>query len=830
MADKLTDEDWAEVLDMAQTPQFGGDDVFLELGRQRMLEAGHAEPDAQRAVNEPGASSRLRRLYPSLTVGGFNYAEEAVLGGQIDFRELMDNTERELKAIYGQENVRTTVASGKGTKTEFETRDAPGADWRPHGMGKRLRDILQKRDEEFAKEVDPTRGAPAWTRAKLGYRERPGGQANLLVEDFGPGNVYLFSTGKHAGKYAVNLDPSTTKGDWVLTDEEGPSWGDLADWMGPATRIAPSLIGGYIGARAGHPVAGGMIGDVAGELAYAGAAEAVGGESAVRPGEHVENILLGVGSGAAAELGGAGLRAARRAFGPTGAVGRQVAREAVPVTLRESVAGAAPRGVQRAAERRGIAEEFDIPMSAAQLTQGAKAIRFEDLIRTKVGGEEVFRLFDVEQAKKMGKAVDNVLKGVARESVGADAAVRQAAGAYEAIAERMIAERAKATRPMFEAATRAGETIPAANFMRVLEEEVAETAGRAVSDTDRILSRRLGKMLEDFRTTPNWTPKDLQADLSRYGKLIAGTGDLFKDLDKASSIRVAKRLFGAMQADLADAPAGAALREARDTYREMTKGINSLRRNFLSQTVRLTGNDTPELFVENFLAKSTTPTRIRKAFGLLDKQAPDAARGLRRAVLEDVLIKAEPPTKSVLARAFEETDRAIGPAQLASVILNPRHAAKLKAMLPGKDYGELKRIAQLAQAASATGAVGSQTAGRMFANSYFDAAIRASVNPREAARELGAALMSREFAIAMVDREGRDVFLKLAKPPPNIGGRAVTRLIAKLTDVINRGLEDEPTLGGFPRPGAQAPPIEPQPVTGVEGMGGPVQLRGAGGL
>ncbi len=102
--------------------------------------------------------------------------------------------------------------------------------------------------------IDTTTGASFRDRAALGLLIKPKGKVSYLTNRYGAGNADYDPAGR------LMFRPTDTS-QWTLVDEEGPGWGDIADFSGDAIEFGPTLAGGVLGGGVPGAIAGAAVGN-----------------------------------------------------------------------------------------------------------------------------------------------------------------------------------------------------------------------------------------------------------------------------------------------------------------------------------------------------------------------------------------------------------------------------------------------------------------------------------------------------------------------------------------------------------------------------------------
>jgi len=136
---------------------------------------------------------------------------------------------------------------------------------------------------------------------------------------------------------------------------------------------------------------------------------------------------------------------------------------------------------------------------------------------------------------------------------------------------------------------------------------------------------------------PSLTANEASRLLEVYGKASAGTGQIFKDIDKAQQRMIASRLVKGVLSDLDEAVAGGQgnaaqlLKAARDNYRANSAAINKLEDSVIGKYLGA-GDRSPER-VADFLVK-LKPTEVSQTVNMLNRANPELIPQTRRYFIE----------------------------------------------------------------------------------------------------------------------------------------------------------------------------------------------------
>lgn len=585
-----------------------------------------------------------------------------------------------------------------------------------------------------------------------GFLERAGasipttteGKAAFLERMLGAGNVRTTSAGE------ILIQDPDNPGVFAPFDERGFSYKDItADLVGPGIEVAPALAAG---------TAGGGVASVA--TAAAGAA----GGAAIRTG--LSELLTGGNTGQtrtdqAIEIGTAALfGAAGQGVANLGArvfdalkPGNFVARQArkltkapfakkgerlsektgIPLTLGETVGKRSANMVEAIARRHPVTADDFYDFHQNQLVSAMASLkRGMDKLAAKPGqplkvGDDIVRAYD--------------------EAVESAVSIRRAQAATDFAEVDLLASGQK--------------IVPPFRLAKALQDIVDELnvpgAGDATQQAVKQAKATLADLIDEDRIRRLTAPQ-VNRLLGVYSAAQRGTGNLFRDMDKAQSRWIAGRLRDALEGDLDEVarsgmdPVIQALRLARDRYRANSDAIREIGDSTLA---RLVGNRSasPEAIAEK-MATKLRPSEVREAMGIIEKVAPDTARSVRRFFIETAIANARPAVTQQSASGVKFS------------------AAKFVSSLPdietmkaaGFSRGEIVEIGQVAK-------VLERVADRAFEGSPTGPILLAwdalkgvwTLNPVAVARSVGAIVTPRKIAAAVLTPEGRKALLEVAE-------------------------------------------------------------------
>lgn len=226
------------------------------------------------------------------------------------------------------------------------------------------------------------------------------------------------------------------------------------------------------------------------------------------------------------------------------------------------------------------------------------------------------------------------------------------------------------------------------------------TGGEKVITMDNAKSE-LAKVAEEYKfgssnmgRQATRLSKDLDADVnaeqflnlrSRISDSLAGTGNLFKDIDKAVEKRIAGRLMDAIDADIESTSkyliskgnqnAADFLKKATRNYSKNSEAIKQIEDSTLGRLFK-TDTFVPEKAAESLVKMQ--PSEVNRAFSILRKRSPDQVKEVTALYLHNAVRKS---IGDPSATAVEST---INPLNIVKTLMDKEHggAVKLRAMIP----------------------------------------------------------------------------------------------------------------------------------------------------
>lgn len=299
-----------------------------------------------------------------------------------------------------------------------------------------------------------------------------------------------------------------------------------------------------------------------------------------------------------------------------------------------------------------------------------------------------------------------------------------------------------------------------------------------------------GKQLANLEPVANSLDKLLQTRRF-FSKAAAGAANIFENVNPGMQRRIAAQMVGAIDDDLARAAdklpgnLGSALKTANANYAALQRNIQAVEASPLG---RLVGDDVaseltgafntvaPEKVIERI--RGLTPSEIGMVRGQLEKWNPDAWAGVKRRVLEDALSTAENAAPSEGANVLALR----GNAFINALTRGDKDGGKLKAMFTGAEQK------QIADAFNVIKRFGDKT-GYNFSGTgpYNEAA--GVINAlkdwtlKGTASAAGSVLGTRSIARLMLDSQGRQAVMQLARLPPQ--SRQAQQAAAYIVALVN---------------------------------------------
>ena len=464
-------------------------------------------------------------------------------------------------------------------------------------------------------------------------------------------------------------------GKWMELNKPGLDWGDVAGMLGPAIEAVPAGIA--------KTAPGAFAVGAGANLVRQGAAAALAGESipdnrppqpnVVKPGmpsgpyglpveQNTRELSpragaamnAGLANAAGAALVG-GVSAGLQALTPTARVSR-IVQGGVKEVGKEAERSLAKVGTP--AENIALHEQFDMPYSAADVTQSKEVAIQEALLRNSPKGAQTFNTL----ADKKVAALQSMKKNLVNELSGGEAKDPTTA------AENLIKSRKYEDDALWEArkvhadvkfkaiddAAGGQPVLTAPNFAEALRADIAATSGPGMPGTQK--STHLAGILKslydkDGNLIP-MTGSHYQNLLHEWGSGISGQPH---DLDPSYASNLSKHMYSVLQKDLDSAAEStgvgskvtSALRDARDTYAGDSRAIEAVRGEgkdgsptvnpLLQEIIKRGGLNDPEKIIDGLASGNKSPTQVRAMYKVVESFDPNTARDLKAATLGEMM-------------------------------------------------------------------------------------------------------------------------------------------------------------------------------------------------
>jgi hypothetical protein len=308
----------------------------------------------------------------------------------------------------------------------------------------------------------------------------------------------------------------------------------------------------------------------------------------------------------------------------------------------------------------------------------------------------------------------------------------------------------------------------------VISMENAKTELARIADEYKFGSSNMGRQAARLAKTLD---EDVNAEQflnlrSRISDSLAGSGNLFKDIDKAVEKRLAARLMGAIDADITatskylsaqgNENAAELLSKATKNYSKNSDVIRDIHDSTLGKLFKT------ETFVPEKAAESLTkmqPSEIRRAFSILGKRSPEQVDEVTALWLHNAVRKSiGSPTKG----AAEST---IDPGNIVNTLLSKEHggAAKLRAIIPDAEKRSqvVKSVRALQRLADRTTPGTGATQSAISKGTEIAGTVAGGAHPVFAARILSKILTPIGIRNALLTDVGRKNLMTLASPTQN---------------------------------------------------------------
>lgn len=484
--------------------------------------------------------------------------------------------------------------------------------------------------------IDLTQSAGPALRAGAAIKMTPEGKISFLESMLGNGNVVTGPGGEVFVRYPDSKD-------FIPFDERGISFKDVtADMAGVAVEIAPMIAAGtnpFTVAGAG----------AAGNVARQGLSELLPGSDELSPVQRVLNVAE---SAALAGVSQAGSNILFKG------IDRLKPRNFVARSLRKSAKSAFARQGARLEKSTGI------PLTLGEFTGSRGALMIESIGRRTPGGADSFFQFGQKQIHTAVNKLRKIMDNINPETFGRFNIGQEVSKTFNnAVDTVMTARRAQAVMDFGVVDDLAGgrKILPVDNLIGAVDDLIRRFDIPGAGDAaQRVVSQ--AKKLKDTLIAPTSTPRELTADqtgrlLQIYTNNAAGSGVLFKDLEKSQSRFLAAKLKDALLKDMDDAIALGgdannvmqALKVARSRYAKNSELVDEI---VDSAIGRLLGNkNLPIEQLADRLVKME-PSTMAETVKILQKANPDTVTAIQRHFVQNALNRAVPPVGQGPAQGF----------------------------------------------------------------------------------------------------------------------------------------------------------------------------------
>jgi hypothetical protein len=522
----------------------------------------------------------------------------------------------------------------------------------------------------------------AGVRAVAGLKLSSEGKARFLETQYGPGNVHTTPKGEFYVK---------DQGQWIPVDSPDLNMTDAADLSGAAVAAAPAMMAGPVSI----PTAMGL------GLVGSGIQQGLG---AITPGGDpaTESERLGQ---TALDVGGAGLGEV---------VGKAISRpwQAIKNTYAKQTGIAA---TPVAAEGKAVEAFLGTPLSPGQISQRRSLLTMEGALRrspTKAG--DIMADMDQRQLQAARDRWETLLAKMNANPQQADLYGGQVEQAFDKTVNNALKVARSTARRDFAVLDQAAGRQPLFNMQNTVS-AVDELLARydvpgAATDASKGLVRQLGEVKEAIKSGKS--ALEMQRLLESWGGAAKGSDRLFPDLGAAQERGIAKRVFGALQDDLAttaavDPTVAGALKSARDNYRTNMAAVDELKKSSIGQYLgfREQGTISPEHVADRVAGMK--PSQLKQTFNLLGKADPELAGATKRHLLERAMTVAEPNEEKIAqAVGVGQTPEAYSPARL---LANLAKSPVLGVLDPNEKFALQMLNSSFARMANRAGTEGSPT-------------------------------------------------------------------------------------------------------------------------
>lgn len=632
---------------------------------------------------------------------------------------------------------------------------------------------LQASSPELAQAFDNPAELMTARRAAMSLPSDDAEKVKYLERQYGEENVREVE--RNGAKHLLFRPHSDQP--WRFVDRPEFTLGDIADFAGPAIETIPTAIAGVATAPLGPAVAIPIAAGVSGLSNAVRQGVSAAATSETKPWmERAKDFAVSAALGAAGE---GGARLATRLLTPAGKA-KALAETAKRDFPKETAEGLALRN------------EFEIPLTLGQITKSQEALQKESLQRQVGSGADlaVKALRDRQNALTAAgeKLVDTISNGPV---MSAPKAAKTLAVIRNSKLDGMRKETAAEAAALFDAVPPEVK-INMAPTREMIDKLIEQNTGKLQTPAGEALVKTLSQWKS---TMGDWmTAKELKIALEQFGE-YGSTGDIMKDIGQKKGRKVGKAVLKSLYDSLDRAAtqdvgtaeaqgAAAALKEARDNYREMMTAMEEADNYLLRKSALLKKQANPGAIIDS-IARGRTfdPDDIAKTLAVADEVKPEFADQLRGVIVDRMLTPA----------SGEQMSGGV----ISNKLLQKDNARMLDALFATKPEmrAKIARFAQVAQrSAMKPYREGSQTAPLM--------AALASAGPAPVAvpislwtRSANLLTTSRAMTKLMQTDDGINILFDLSKPQETwmlkgakAGGAAISRLLLRAAELAG---EDE---------------------------------------
>lgn len=375
-----------------------------------------------------------------------------------------------------------------------------------------------------------------------------------------------------------------------------------------------------------------------------------------------------------------------------------------------------------------------------------------------------------------------MLARVSPERLGKEATGARVSHAYGKYFDSLIDLRSKVGGKAFDEFKKlAGneQIIPINNAIAEIDGVINDVYTRFGTDTANQMIEGLkklkGRMVDEATgEVSSLTPNEFKRSLSIYSNAAYGTGDVIKDLDKSTNKMIATRVYKGLLKDLDDAAdsglggdAVAALKTARDTWKQLSAPIDAAKSKVLAKTLKMVDEETGiggEKVVDKLTGTSWTPSQLRDSMQIIEAVDPVAARNVRAEMLETIWNKAE-----YAGSAKQIGGGTTSPAKVSTGASKMDEYVKAIFANDQPGYEAWKKLTKVAgRMADTAGMTGSQTApfqliDKLITAGWGSTRRMLSGDILGPVTDLAKVLTPRKFAKVMLDRDARHSLMTLVE-------------------------------------------------------------------